>query len=58
MVARVNTVAFHGIQVLDVDVQVQMANGLPAFTIVSLPDKVVAESRERVRGTDRISGWR
>ncbi len=49
MVARVNTVAFQGIEVLDIDVQVQMASGLPAFTIVGLPDKAVAESRERVR---------
>ena len=49
MVARVNTVAFHGIRVMDVDVQVQMAPGLPAFTVVGLPDKAVTESRERVR---------
>ena len=49
MVARVSTVAFQGIEVLDVDVQVQMSPGLPAFTIVGLPDKAVAESRERVR---------
>jgi len=49
MVARINTVAFQGISVLDIDVQVQMASGLPAFTIVGLPDKAVAESRERVR---------
>jgi magnesium chelatase family protein len=49
MVARVNTVAFQGIGVLTVDVQVQMASGLPAFTLVGLPDKAVGESRERVR---------
>ncbi|MCH7538992.1 MAG: YifB family Mg chelatase-like AAA ATPase [Proteobacteria bacterium] len=49
MVARVNTVAFQGIDVLDIDVQVQMSTGLPAFTIVGLPDKAVGESRERVR---------
>ena len=49
MVARVNTVAFHGIDVLGIDVQVHMASGLPTFTIVGLPDKAVAESRERVR---------
>ncbi|MGF1641414.1 MAG: YifB family Mg chelatase-like AAA ATPase [Rhodospirillales bacterium] len=49
MVARIRTVAFQGIDVLDVDVQVQMAEGLPAFTTVGLPDKAVAESRERVR---------
>ncbi len=34
MVARVNTVAFRGIDVVDVDAQVQMATGLPAFTMV------------------------
>ena len=32
MVARVNTVAFQGMDVIDIDVQVQMASGLPAFT--------------------------
>ncbi|MBT4701601.1 MAG: YifB family Mg chelatase-like AAA ATPase [Rhodospirillaceae bacterium] len=49
MVARVNTVAFQGIDVLDVDVQVQMSSGIPNFQVVGLPDKAVAESRERVR---------
>tara|TARA_R110001592_G_scaffold29350_8_gene106581 strand:- start:457 stop:1983 length:1527 start_codon:yes stop_codon:yes gene_type:complete len=49
MVARVNTVAFQGIDVKAVDVQVQLSNGLPAFNIVGLPDKAVAESKERVR---------
>ena len=51
MVARVNTVAFSGIDVLDVDVQVQIMPGLPAFSVVGLPDKAVAESRERVRAS-------
>ena len=49
MVARVNTVAFQGIDVLDIDVQAQMGAGRPAFTLVGLPDKAVGESRERVR---------
>jgi len=50
MVARITTVAFQGIDVLDVDVQVSMAGaGTGTFTIVGLPDKAVAESRERVR---------
>src|SRR5512144_1315134 len=49
MVARVNTVAFQGIDVLDVDVQVQVTQGLPSFSVVGLPDKAVTESRERVR---------
>jgi len=50
MVARVATAAFQGIEVVDVDVQVQVSSGLPSFTVVGLPDKAVAESRERVRG--------
>ncbi|MEO5335485.1 MAG: YifB family Mg chelatase-like AAA ATPase [Magnetospirillum sp. WYHS-4] len=50
MVARIDTVAFQGIEVVPVDVQVQIAAGMPAFTVVGLPDKAVGESRERVRG--------
>ncbi len=49
MVARIKTVAFQGIDVMDIDVQVQLSSGLPSFQIVGLPDKAVAESRERVR---------
>ena len=50
MVARVYTVAFEGIEARPVDVQVQLTSGLPAFAVVGLGDKAVAESRERVRG--------
>lgn len=49
MVAHINTLAFEGISVTDVEVQVHIASGMPSFTIVGLPDKAVAESRERVR---------
>lgn len=49
MVSHVRTLAFEGIDITDVEVQVHIASGLPAFTIVGLPDKAVAESRERVR---------
>jgi magnesium chelatase family protein len=49
LAAHVNTVAFQGIDTLMIDVQVTMAGGLPAFTVVGLPDKAVGESRERVR---------
>ena len=49
MLSRIHTVAFSGIEVLPVDLQVHIASGLPAFTIVGLPDKAVGESRERVR---------
>jgi magnesium chelatase family protein len=49
LVARVRTVAFSGIDVLEVEAQVTITSGLIAFPVVGLPDKAVAESRERVR---------
>ena len=49
MLGRVNTITFNGLEVLDVDLQVQMTSGLPNFIIVGLPDKAIAESKERVR---------
>jgi magnesium chelatase family protein len=49
LVARVRTVAFQGIEVVDVEAQVTIAGGLPNFMVVGLPDKTVAEARERVR---------
>src|ERR1700686_2761508 len=56
MVARVRTVAFHGVEVIDVETQVTIASGLPSFTVVGLPDKAVAESRERVRAALTVLG--
>jgi len=49
MTATVATVAYLGLEARAVEVQVQLSSGLPAFIIVGLPDKAVAESRERVR---------
>ncbi len=49
MVAIVQTVAYLGLEARPVEVQCQVAPGVPAFVIVGLPDKAVAESRERVR---------
>ena len=49
MVARVATVAFRGMEAVPVDVQVHMASGIVAFSVVGLGDKAVGESRERVR---------
>ena len=49
MVAHVATVAYLGLEARPVEVQVQLASGVPAFVVVGLPDKAVGESRERVR---------
>jgi magnesium chelatase family protein len=56
MVQRVSTVAFEGIEARAVDVQVQVAPGLPAFHVVGLGDKAVSEARERVRAALTASG--
>ncbi|QDH14471.1 YifB family Mg chelatase-like AAA ATPase [Formicincola oecophyllae] len=47
--ARVETCAFAGIEAVPVTVEVHISSGLPAFLIVGMPDKAVAEARERVR---------
>ncbi len=56
MVARVSTIAFHGIEGVPVDVQVMIAPGKVGMHIVGLPDKAVAESRERVQAALHASG--
>jgi len=56
MVSRVRTVAFQGIEALPVDVQVMVAPGKVGMQIVGLPDKAVAESRERVQAALHASG--
>lgn len=47
--ASVRSFAFAGITAVPVQVQVQIAAGLPSFLVVGLPDKAVGEARERVR---------
>jgi magnesium chelatase family protein len=56
MVARVATVAFQGIEAVPIDVQVMVAPGKINMHIVGLPDKAVAESRERVQAALHASG--
>jgi magnesium chelatase family protein len=56
MQARVGTVAFQGIDVLPVDVQVLIAPGNVGFAVVGLADKAVGESRARIRAALRALG--
>ena len=49
MVSRTYTVAFEGVEARPVEVQCAVTPGLPAFSIVGLPDKAVSEARDRVR---------
>lgn len=56
MVATVATVAYLGLEARSVEVQCQIAPGLPGFVIVGLADKAVGESRERVRAAITAMG--
>ncbi len=56
MATIVSTVAYLGLEARAVEVQVQLIPGLPAFNVVGLGDKAVAESKERVRSALIASG--
>ncbi|MBI4329608.1 MAG: YifB family Mg chelatase-like AAA ATPase [Chloroflexi bacterium] len=57
MLAKVKSCAVIGLEGSIVEVEVDIASGLPAFTIVGLPDTAVQEARERVRAAIRNSGF-
>src|SRR5262245_30392637 len=56
MLAKVLSGAINGLDASLVDVEVDIANGIPAFNIVGLPDAAVQEAKERVRSAVRNSG--
>ena len=57
MLARIHSAATMGIEARVLDVEVDVSSGLPAFSIVGLPDASVREARERVRSALRNSGF-
>lgn len=58
MIAQLNSIALKGLEAFTVFVEVDLANGLPAFVLVGLPDHEVLESRQRVSSAIRNSGFR
>jgi magnesium chelatase family protein len=56
MYGRISTVAFAGIEARPVEVQVRISSGKFVMAVVGLPDKAVAESRERVRNALHATG--
>jgi magnesium chelatase family protein len=56
-VARVFACALWGLESQVVTVEADVANGLPSFTVVGMPDAAVSEARERVRAAIRNSGF-
>lgn len=57
MLAKVTSCALIGLEGAIVEVEVDISSGLPAFTLVGLPDAAVQEARERVRAAIRNSGF-
>lgn len=58
MLSRIFSVGLRGIEGYPVLVELDLANGLPGYTTVGLPDSAVRESRERVTSAVRNSGYR
>lgn len=56
MLTHINTLTFNGLEIQRVDLQAQISSGLPNFIIVGLPDKAIAESKERVRAAVQSLG--
>ncbi|WP_298402484.1 YifB family Mg chelatase-like AAA ATPase [uncultured Chloroflexus sp.] len=56
MLAQVHSCAVIGLDGIIVAVEVDVASGIPAFSVVGLGDAAVQESRERVRSAVRNSG--
>jgi len=54
--AKAYTAAVLGLEAFPVEVEADISNGLPSFSIVGLPDKAIEESKERVRAAIRNSG--
>lgn len=48
MITEVSSFAFKGVDVSEVSIQIHIQNGIPSFNIVGLPDKTIAESKERI----------
>ncbi len=57
MLAKVLSSTLIGIDAIIVDVEVDLAPGLPAFATVGLPDGAVRESKDRVRAALKNSGY-
>ncbi len=59
MVSRISTAALLGIDAFPVDIEVDFArSGMPAFTMVGLPEGAVRESKERVFSALKNTGFR
>lgn len=56
MLSQINSSALMGLEVYDINIEVDASGGLPSWDIVGLPDAAVKESKERVRTAIKNSG--
>ena len=57
MIAKTYTCSLLGIDALLVEVEVDLASGLPGFSTVGLPDNIVKESKDRVKAAIQNTGY-
>ena len=57
MLSRIHSACILGMQVHPIDVEVDVSNGLPSFSVVGLPDTAIRESRDRIRSAIKNSGF-
>jgi len=58
MLAKVFSASVTGVDAGIVDVEVYISGGLPAFSVVGLPDTAIRESRDRIKAAIRNSGYK
>ncbi|MBP1927372.1 magnesium chelatase family protein [Sedimentibacter acidaminivorans] len=58
MLSKLKTCVLYGLEGYGIDVETDLSNGLPGFTIVGLPDISIRESKERVRSAIKNSGYK
>ncbi|MDR3121690.1 MAG: YifB family Mg chelatase-like AAA ATPase [Clostridiales bacterium] len=57
MLSKIHSFSLHGITGFDIEIEVDISRGIPAFEIVGLADMAVRESKERVRAAIRNTGF-
>jgi magnesium chelatase family protein len=57
MLAKVNSAALYGIDALRVEVEIDLASGLPQLATVGLPEGAVKESKDRIRAAVKNCGY-
>lgn len=57
MLSKILSACILGMEVYPIEVEVDVSNGLPSFSVVGMPDTAIRESRDRIRSAIRNSGY-